>query len=174
MPTLQLYIAASLDNYIARPDGSTDWLPTETGEDYGYDAFLEGVDTVVMGAKTYETILGFGIEWPYPQQKSYVFTRKTDRPADPNVRFISEDPCDFVRKLKAQPGKDIWLAGGGQINTLLLEAGLIDELILFIQPIVLGNGLPLFAGKVTDSSFEVKASKAYPSGMLQLNLLPKQ
>ena len=174
MRKIRLYIAASLDNYIARPDGSIDWLHSETQEDYGYEAFLAGVDTVLMGARTYEDILGFGGDWPYPNHETFVFTRRNDRQADPYVTFVSSDIPAFVRGLRDRAGKDIWLVGGGQVNTLLLDAGLIDELILFIQPVVLGSGLPLFAGKTADTSFEVESFKAWPSGMLQLNLLPKE
>ena len=83
---------------------------------------------------------------------------------------MTEDIPGFVRRLKEQPGKTIWLVGGGQINTLMLNAGLIDEIILFIQPIVLGSGLPLFAGEGATTSFKLQSSKADPSGMVQLVL----
>ncbi|MBK7410342.1 MAG: dihydrofolate reductase [Saprospirales bacterium] len=173
MRKLSLYIATSLDNYIAREDGSVDWLFSATGEDYGYHAFLAGVDTILMGAKTYEFILNHGGDYPYPDQENYVFTRNKERPADPNVEFVTDHISEFVGRLKKQPGKTIWLVGGGQINTLMLNAGLIDEIILFIQPTVLGSGIPLFGGKGKTTAFELRSSKAYPSGMIELVLWKK-
>ena len=168
MRKVSLYIAMSLDGYIAREDGSVDWLFSGGDEDYGYYDFLAQVDTVLMGAKTYEFILNHGGDYPYPEQANYVFTRDAGRPADPNVEFVTENIPAFVEQLKNQQGKTIWLIGGGQINALLLQAGLIDEIILFIQPTVLGGGISLFAGKVETTSFALQSSKAYKSGMVEM------
>lgn len=172
MRKISLYIATSLDNCIARPDGGLDWLFAPEGEDYGYEAFLAETDTVLMGAKTYEAVQGFGIDNPYPEQKSYVFTRQNRLPS-PHVEYVTEDIPTFVRRLKEQPGKTIWLVGGGQINTILLNAGLIDEIILFIQPVVLGEGLPLFAGVGLTTWYELQSCISYPSGMVRLILQKK-
>ena len=172
MRKVTLYIASSLDSFIARPNGGLDWLFSPDGEDYGYEAFVSSVDTVLMGYKTYEVVRGFGVANPYPEQKSYVFTRDKNRLPDPHVEFVTEDIPGFVRNLKEQPGKTIWLVGGGQINTILLNAGLIDEILLFIQPTVLGIGLPLFAPSSVTTSLELQSSKIYPSGMVHLVLTP--
>ncbi|MCB9282828.1 MAG: dihydrofolate reductase [Lewinellaceae bacterium] len=174
MRKVSLYIAMSLDGYIATEDGSVDWLFSAEDEDYGYYDFLAQIDTVLMGAKSYEFILNHGGEYPYPDQVNYVFTRNTHRPADPNVEFVTEEIPAFVERLKNQPGKTIWLVGGGQINAQLLQAGLIDEIILFIQPTVLGSGIPLFAGKVEMTSFALQSSKAYKSGMVEMILTKKE
>ncbi|QNF34971.1 dihydrofolate reductase [Adhaeribacter swui] len=119
---VKLYIATSLDNKIARPDGAIDWLPgVDEGEDYGYQEFLETIDTLLMGYKTYEVCAGFG-ERPYPDKNTFVFTRDAYKPVIPEAELITQDPVSFVRELLTQDGKDIWLVGGGAINTLLHDA----------------------------------------------------
>lgn len=168
MRQIRLYIAASIDGYIARSDGAIDWLSMveKAGEDYGYNDFIKSIDTTLMGYQTYAHVLTFG-KFPYPGLQNYVFSRQA-RPADGNpVAFISEDPAAFVRRLKEQPGGDIWLIGGGQINTLLLNAGLIDELILSIIPIILGEGIPLFGGKPKETKWALKGQKSFDTGLVQ-------
>ena len=155
MPKLKLYIACSLNGKIARADGSVDWLeeiPNPDKLDFGYEEFYDSVDTTIQGYSTYAQIISWGIPFPYAGKKNYVITRNPDRADTEYVEFISEDPVGFVRGLKAGEGsaletaKDIWLIGGGQVNTLFLNAGLIDELILFIMPVVLPDGIDLFSG----------------------------
>ena len=169
MRHIRLYIAASLDGYIARKDGAIDWLSMveKADEDYGYNDFIKSIDTTLMGYQTYAHVLSFGA-FPYNGLQNYVFSRQP-RQADGNsVTFVSEDPAAFVRRLKGQPGGDIWLIGGGQINTLLLNAGLIDELVLSIIPIVLGDGIPLFDGQPAETKWSLKGHKAFDSGLVQL------
>ena len=126
-----LYIATSVDNYIARKDGSVDWLdttPKPKNHDYGYHAFYESVDTTIMGNATYKEILTFDIPFPYPDKTNYVFSR-TAQPDNSDVRYILSEIPSFISELKGQEGKDIWLIGGGEINTLLMDHELIDEKI---------------------------------------------
>lgn len=175
MRQIQLYIASSLDGYIARQDGSIDWLSMveKAGEDYGYSEFIKGIDTTLMGYQTYAQVLTFG-EFPYNDKQNYVFSRQP-RPADGKpVSFVSEDPAAFVRRIKDQPGGNIWLIGGGQLNTILLNAGLIDELILSIIPIVLGDGIPLFGGKPRETKWALKRHKAFDSGLVQVQYVSIQ
>lgn len=144
MRIISLYIATSLDGFIARSDGRVDWLdaiPNPDQLDYGYDTFLASVDTTLMGNNTYQTVLGFGGNFPYADKINYVFSR-TKHPAAPYVQYVTEDPATFVQRLKQADGSGIWLIGGGQLNTILLNAGLIDELIISIAPVVLGAGIP--------------------------------
>ena len=110
-----------------------------------------------MGNATYPVTLTVDT-FPYPEKTNYVFTRGTP-PDTPHVRFISGDIAAFVRALKEEPGKDIWLVGGGQINTIMLNAGLIDELILTVFPLALGRGIPLFAPGATRSGFRTVAAR---------------
>lgn len=166
---IRLYIASSLDGYIARSDGSIDWLDKmqDGDEDYGYGAFLQTVDTTLMGHNTYDFILKLGEEFPYPDKTNYVFTRQ-QRETKPYVQFVTQDPGEFVAGLRQMPGGDIWLVGGGQLNGALLRAGAVDEIILSLVPVVLGAGIPLFAGSEYESWYELQDSRAYANGLVQL------
>lgn len=171
MRKIKLYIATSLDNYIARPDGSIDWLesfPTPKGEDFGYGELMKNVDTTLMGNKTYQQVLGFDMPFPYTGCENYVFTRQQDLTSDENVQFISSDVVAFIQNLKNKPGKDIWLIGGGQLNTIFLNADLIDEMMITILPIVLGEGIPLFAPTAKEKMLHLKEFKAFENGFVQL------
>lgn len=167
-----LYIAASVDHYIAKTDGDTAWLHspelTLANEDYGYNQLIESIDTTLMGNSTYEQIMSFDIPFPYPDTQNYVFTRSKDRQDTKHVSFVSKDISSFVQALKAKEGKDIWLIGGGQINSLLINSGLVDELILSIIPIVLGNGIPLFDHTINSCKLNLESTEAYTSGLVQL------
>ncbi|WP_276497682.1 dihydrofolate reductase family protein [Pontibacter litorisediminis] len=171
-----LYIAASLDGYIARSNGDTSWLHDERyaqeGEDFGYGALMQHIDTTLMGHSTYKVILGFDMPFPYPDKTNYVFSRSA-QPAAEHVQFVQEDAPQFVRQLKQQQGKSIWLIGGGQINTLLLNAGLVDEMILTYVPVILGSGVPLFAHGAQERQLQVLESKSYTNGFVQLWLATK-
>ncbi|KAA3625142.1 MAG: dihydrofolate reductase [Bacteroidetes bacterium] len=169
MRKIIIYIASSLDGYIARKDGAIDWLPTEADEDYGYEAFLQGVDTVLMGNKTYQQVRGFDVEYPYKNFKNFVFTRNQDLSKDEYVDFIREEPASFMKTLKNQPSGNIWLIGGGEIINNATIQGVADELILFVMPVVLGEGLPLFLKSADDRKLELLNSKTYKSGVVELH-----
>ncbi len=171
MRKVKLYIASSLDGKIAKPDGDVKWLentPNPEQGDFGYGEFVSGVDTVLMGNKTYQEILGFDMPFPYADKQCYVFTRNTSLTKDEHVQFVSGGIEAFVKGLKSEEGADIWLVGGGQINHTLLEAGLVDELLLFIMPILLGKGIPLINKALPDKYLELKSSKVYAGGALEL------
>lgn len=123
-----LYSAVSLDGFIARED-----------DDQDYKDFYQQIDVTLMGRKTYEQVLDFPGEFPYSKTINYVFTRQKQQ-SNNLVHFIHDHIEEFVNQLKNQSGKDIWLIGGGELNTHPLNAGLIDEIILTIIPIVLGKG----------------------------------
>lgn len=172
MRQIILYIAASLDHYIARPDGDIDWLHAPEysipGEDYGYQAFYDTVDTVMMGNKTYQQICGFDVPYPYTGKTNVVFSRRADIPNAERVTVVSEDIPGMVRKLKKAEGKNIWLVGGGQINTLFLQHDLIDRIILTLIPVTLGIGIPLFDGPAPGRSFQLQSCQTYTTGLVQL------
>ncbi len=169
MRNLTLYIAASLDGKIARRDGGLDWLPDPTAEDYGYQAFYDAIDTTLMGYKTYQVCLGFG-EWHYQGKTTYVFSRDASKSCVPEAQLVAEDPVAFVRHLKEEPGKDIWLVGGGQLVTLLHDAGLIDTYILALIPVILGDGIELFPGVKAQANLRLAEHRVFPNGAVMLYL----
>jgi dihydrofolate reductase len=171
MRNLILYIATSLDGFIARLDGRVDWLdaiPNPNQLDYGYADFYGSVDTTLMGNTTYQAVLDFGGEFPYADKTNYVFSRQTDVADTQYIQYVTDNAVDFVTDLKQKEGKDIWLVGGGQLNASLLKAGLIDKMIISIAPVVLGTGIPLFGSEVLDSLFTLEKSDVFSTGFVQL------
>ncbi|MGL5731372.1 MAG: dihydrofolate reductase family protein, partial [Bacteroidales bacterium] len=129
----------------------------------------------IMGHNTYEEILSFDIPFPYPDKINYIFTR-TEREDDQNpVEFITEDPAKFVHELKKDSfGGDIWLIGGSQINKYLLNADLIDEIILSIHPVIIGSGIPLFAEGTWKKDFEIIETINFENIFIQIHLRKKK
>jgi len=155
---IKLFIASSLDGYIAKEDGSVDWLP-QSG-DSGYVHFYKSIDTVLMGKKTYEQILTFG-KYPYKDKKSYVFTRSLNqKKKNENVEFTSEVE-KFTKKLISSSGKDIWLVGGSDIVSTFLNLKFVDEIILSIIPVVLGKDIPLFKNIKQEIKLELIKTTEY-------------
>jgi dihydrofolate reductase len=164
-----LYIAASLDGHIARRDGSVDWLPHPAREeDYGYADFLRRVDTLVMGRKTYDQTRAFGA-WPYGERHCVVFSRSRAGRRDRHAEFVDGDIARHVRYLRAQPGRNIWLVGGGEVLNPCLSGGVVDEIVLSIPPILLGDGLPLFLPRAVTTRLHLTDCHAYPDGLVQLS-----
>ncbi len=156
MPKIVAYIAASLDGYIAREDGSVDWLP-ESAES-GYDAFYKSMDTVIMGNTTYEQVKTFG-EYPYKAKKSFVFTA-SKQIKDGNVEFVS-DVDKFVKDGFPGAGENIWLVGGAQTIAYFLKQKVVDEIIVSIIPILLGMGIPLFKNMENETKLELIKTEKY-------------
>lgn len=174
MRKIILYSAISLDDYIADQHGSIEWLHRPEfipeGEDFGYGAFYESIDTTLMGNKTYKQVLGFDVPFPYPDKKNYVFTTSMESKSDEYVEFISRDIGGFCKRLKEEPGMDIWLVGGGKLNSALLDEGLIDLLILTKIPVPLGKGIPLFHQSEWKKQFPVSETKVFPAGVVQFTM----
>lgn len=172
MRKIKLYIAQSLNGKIAQSNGSVDWLesiPNPDKLDYGYADFYNSVDTTIQGNKTYQQIMSWGIDFPYPDKKNYVLTRNSSLKNTEFVDFISENTIDFLRNLKNQEGKDIWLVGGGSINTMLFNENLIDEIQVFVMPIILSEGIEVFEALPKQNNLELIESKSYPTGAVELN-----
>ncbi|BAZ26146.1 bifunctional deaminase-reductase-like protein [Kalymmatonema gypsitolerans NIES-4073] len=166
MRKIRLFIASSLDGYIARTSGEVDWLFTDS--DYGYNEFFAQIDTVLMGRKTYDQVLTFG-EYPYKGKQSFVFS-KTVQAKDNNVEFVNGNWEGFINTLRQSNGSDIWLVGGAQTIHYFMKHGFIDELILSIHPIILGNGIPLIVNDPSlETALEFKDVKTYDSGLLQVS-----
>ncbi|MGB0424314.1 MAG: dihydrofolate reductase family protein [Flavobacteriales bacterium] len=171
MRKLILYIAASVNGKIAGTDGSVAWLDAFSNPDagdYGYQEFYEGVDTTIQGNATYKQILDWGIEFPYKGKSNYVFTANPAYLDNDDVKFISSDHKQFIKDLKQQEGKDIWLIGGGKTNSAMLSAGLIDEIRLFVMPIVLQGGIETFDGLPAETKLTLEESSTFDGGVLAL------
>lgn len=142
-----MYIAMSLDGYIADKYGRVDWLSGHgDGENVDtYSEFIKDVDTVVMGWNTYNQITTelSPNEWVYEQLTSYIITHRA-LPSTDNIKFVSDDPCGIVKRLKEENGKTIWICGGGNIIQPLMQDGLIDEYHISVIPTILGSGIRLF------------------------------
>ena len=171
MRKVTLYIAASLDGYIAGPEDDLDWLEAGGSLEYGYKDFYDSIDTTLMGNSTYKVVLTAAEAFPYPEKTNFVFTRGPLPPDTQHVRFVSGDIVAFVGTMKDGPGKGIWLVGGGQINTAMVNAGLIDEIILTVFPIILGEGLPLFAPGADLTTFKTVGCKSYETGLVQWTMV---
>ncbi|WP_375434626.1 dihydrofolate reductase family protein [uncultured Hymenobacter sp.] len=170
MRKVVFYVAASLDGYIASPDGSVDWLPVPPpGEDYSYTNFMASVDATLLGRTTYDQVLTFG-EWPYPALTSYVFTHNPPpETASASVEFVVEDPAEFVAKLRQKAGNTIWLVGGSMLAAPLLAAGLVDEVMLFVVPRLLGTGIPLWGQQGHPQPLKLLRTHTWPDGMTLLH-----
>lgn len=164
-----LYIAMSLDGYIARLDGDIDWLSIveKPLEDYGYANFIETVDTVIMGRKTYDKVRSFAMEFPHKGRKCYVVSR-TRTGVYGDVEYYSGNLEDLVAKLKAKDGKNIFIDGGAEVVNKLLKNNMIDELILSIIPIFLGSGISLFHEGRPEQQLILKSTFNFETGLVQL------
>jgi len=164
---LKVFVATSLDGYIAARDGDVSWRFRD-GE-YGYEVFLAGIDTALLDLRMYETALSFS-QWPYPDCKVVVFTgSETLRVMSPNTIATARIPADIVRELRARDGKDLWLVGGGELVRECLDAGLVDDIIVSIHPILLGEGTPFVALGAARTQLTLTGERRYPSGVVQLS-----
>ncbi len=137
---LRYQVAVSLDGFIARPNGDFDWIVMDPAIDFA--AMYAEFDIAVMGRKTHEVVLAMG-EGAMPAIDTVVFSRTLAPTSRPGLRITSDDPVAVVTALKAEPGKDIWLYGGGELFRPLLAAGLVDTVELAVIPVLLGDGIPL-------------------------------
>ncbi|MEO9473887.1 MAG: dihydrofolate reductase family protein [Cyclobacteriaceae bacterium] len=172
MRKVKMYIAISLDGKIADANGGVGWLdeiPHTEGADYGYGDFINSIDTTIMGNSTYQQVLSFPVAFPYTEQENFVYTNNQELTKDEHVTFVSADFEQHIKSLKEKPGKDIWLIGGGQVNTLLHNLDLVDEYWIFVMPVILGDGIPLFADHPVKASLKLIGSKTYESGVTFLH-----
>ena len=169
MKKIILYIAASIDGYIADTEGTTEWLeefPITEEMNYGYNDFIASVDTILMGGRSYREVLNMEAIEHYKNHQIYVITRGWTEKATDNVDFITDNVIDRIRQLRNGEGKNIWLFGGGELTSMLLAADLVDEMQICYIPVVLGKGIPLFPGQPKGSDWELINSKSYKSGTL--------
>jgi dihydrofolate reductase len=164
---LRYQVATSLDGYIAGPHGEFDWIVADPDIDFA--TLFAQFDTAVMGRKTFLTTLEQGGSGAMPGLDVVVFSR-TLRPADyPAVSIVDSDPAENVRSLKARPGKDIWLYGGGELFRTLLEAGLVDTVEPAVVPVLLGAGIPMLPSPASRTKLSLSGHRLYAkSGIVLL------
>ena len=164
-----LYIAESLDGFIAKEDNDISWLSIveKPNEDYGYNNFVNTIDTVIMGRKTYEKVLSFGIEFPHKDKISYVLSRTLEG-TNENVEFYNGTINDLIKKLKSEDGKNIFIDGGAEVVREFRNENLIDEYIISIIPVLLGKGIRLFKDANMENKLKLIESKVFDSGLVQL------
>jgi dihydrofolate reductase len=185
MRELKYYVACTVDRFIAHTDGShegflmegehfTDLIatfpetfPAHVRDGLGIRGDNQCFDIVLMGRKTYEIGLKVGVTNPYPHLKQYVFSRTLNESPDRQIELVSTDPVALIKNLKQQPGKDIWLCGGGDLATVLFSE--IDEMILKVNPLLLGSGILMISGKIYPTSLELTSSKVYKNGFMLLH-----
>ena len=167
MRLVKYFVASSLDSYISRKDGGVDWLFMD--QDYGMKDFFASVDVAVMGRKTYEKALELSPQGVnFPGMKAYVFSHLLSKGQKDQVEVVSDDPESWLKSIRAEPGKDIWLVGGGEMVREFLQKRLVNEIGISIHPRLLGNGVPLYAQPYPETKLELVRSKTYPNGLLQV------
>lgn len=165
-----LYIAMSLDGYIAKPNDDLSFLliVQKEGEDYGYADFVSTVDTVILGRKTYDWVMKQVGEFPHADKNAYIITR-TSRPTIGKTTFYSGDLTELVRKLKGEKGKNVFCDGGAEIVNELLKNDLLDEIIISVIPILVGNGTRLFKDNRPEQKLKLVNVKTFDTGLTQLH-----
>lgn len=166
-----VYIAVSLDGFIAKKDGDISWLASvdPAQEDYGYAPFMESVETIIMGRKTYEKVLSLVDKFPHQDKQCYVLSRNVEHGKDPHVTFYQGDINVLVNKIKSTTSRNIYIDGGAEVIHALRQGSLIDEYILFIAPILLGSGISLFKEIQGEEKLMFVGSQPYPSGYVRLH-----
>ena len=165
-----VYIATSLDGYIAKPNDDIGFLSIveQDGEDYGYADFIKTVDAVIVGRKTYDKVISMGFDFPHADKDTYIITR-TPRPDIGSVKFYTGDLKVLVGKLKSGNGKNIFCDGGAEIVNELLKDKLVDELIISVVPVLVGNGTKLFNDGRPEQRLELISIKQFKKGLTQLH-----
>jgi len=170
-----VYIATSADGYIARPDGDVEWLNRRPDDvDYGMRAFYPTIDTILWGRKTYDWLLDYYAKRGKKEGMfdtrlaNYVFSRQPLRRAAPGAEWVSEPVKEFAQRLRATPGKHIWMMGGGGLIASFLDAGEIDEFDIHVIPVFIGEGIPLVAPRHRDVPLRLLSSRKYPDDVVRL------
>lgn len=163
-----VYIATSIDGFIAKPDDDLSFLSLveKEGEDYGYADFIATVDTVIIGRKTYDWVVEHAA-FPHTDKKTFVITHQ-QRPAEGNIQFYNGDLLTLIQSLQSTPGKSIFCDGGADIINQLLAFDVIDELTLSIVPVLLGEGTRLFHQQSKEQLFKLVNCRSFDTGLVQL------
>jgi dihydrofolate reductase len=166
-------VAVSADGFLARPNGDVGWLdrPHPKGF-YGMAAFFRSIDTLVMGRKTWEVGKRLG-QTHYPGVRTYVFSRRRRRISAPETELVNESPKSFAARLRARPGKDIWLMGGGELFGAFLDAGEVDVISLHVIPVFIGEGIPVIGPRHRHVELVRTGHRVFPDGVVHLSYAVK-
>jgi dihydrofolate reductase len=167
-------IATSADGFIARKDGGIDWLERPRPKDnYGMGAFVESIDTILMGRKTYDFVVSFVKAGQAPPDmgpiKNYAFSRKPPKKVLPGFEFVKQPVKEFAQQLRSEKGKQIWMMGGGGLIASFLDEGEIDEFIIHVIPTFIGEGIPLIAPRHRTVPLKLLSTKNFPDGVVRLH-----
>lgn len=166
-----VHIGTSADGFIARPDGDLEWLTSRPAPKgfYGMGDFIKTIDTKVIGRKTYEMSLQMGAKFD-PKNPHIVFSRQRP-PADvpSGVQFVNDPIGPFMRQLREQPGKNIWLMGGGDLIASFLDEQVIDEFVITVAPVFIGDGIPLIARRHRHVALDLESAESFENGVVQLH-----
>lgn len=177
MRKLSLFIATSLDGYIAKDNDNLDFLKLveKEGEDYGYAEFTANIDTIILGRKTYDWVLSEigASHYDNGDRDVYVITR-SPRPDSGRTKFYSGSLTALIKQLRSQNGKDIYCDGGAEIVNELIKSDLIDEYIISIVPVLLGSGVRLFKSERPEQALELVETKTFDTGLTQLRYIRKR
>ena len=168
MADLIYHVASTLDGFIAHEDGSFDGFAWDDAVVSDFFADLERFGTVLMGRRTYDVGLKAGKTSPYPSMRQVVFSRTLESP-DAAVEVVSGDLVAFTRALKAEADAPVWLCGGGEIAATLFAAGLVDRVVVKLNPVVFGSGIPLFGPEVDTTALTLTDAKVYEGGTVLLH-----
>jgi dihydrofolate reductase len=164
-----VYIATSADGYIARPDGDFAWLNRKTVKgDYGIAKFYKKIDSVIMGRKTYEIGVKLG-QVGYPGKKNYVFSASPPKNVPPDIEFVTEDIPTFAKRIRRTRGRHIWLVGGSKMIASFLDHDQIDEFIIHVIPLYIGEGIPLIHPKHRDVALKLVKARRFSDGVVRLH-----
>lgn len=167
-PQFKLYIAASVDGYIATPDGGVSWLDPYNSSEMGYEEFISAIGTVVIGRKTFEQVLSFGVPWPYDDQRTVVLTSRPVDNLPPRTETYAGDLQGLAAELRRAGGKDVWIVGGAKVVRQMLDQNLIDAIELFVIPVLLGDGIPLFDRSKGTAPLKLETAHPFTSGVVRL------
>lgn len=168
-PRFRLYIAVSLDGFVADAKGDVHWLDPYQSEDLGFDRFLGEIGAIVMGRATYDQAVGFS-EWPYGGKRIVVMTHRPLTPSTPDTEVYAGPVEDLADRLARETATgDVWVLGGGKIARAFLAAGRLDTVELYVIPLLLGMGIPLFGPGTVPASLEPQHVQAYANGIVRLD-----
>jgi dihydrofolate reductase len=169
MALIELYVATSLDGFIASPDGGVEWLDPFSAEEHGCLEFIERIGSVAMGRKTFEQALSFGLGWPYPGKEAFILASREPDNLPERASVWRGSVAELAEALRRREDGNAWVVGGARTARAFLDAGAIDRIELCVLPVLLGDGIPLFERSAHRANLRLEQPpRAWKSGAVQL------